>query len=364
MKVAAFLPPGRFPTVVPDPGHWWSTVASARRHSLIQFSANAAWWQFICSSAIKQELLKGSSPVRRGLHRLEWWRAGVHLEANAEAAADALERFCLAETYQCASRYINTAGLLAEHLAALNRAQSALLFSVSGVKVKGLNYASSAALVDYASQSTLLSRLIARALDGCPSDIGLLAVKVTCPEDLLCSMIAVQCLRQREPQMYACLADHGYENFSLHPHMAPLKTTGALVRIFDGIIPGKDDRDRILPELTEAVALRRAPKGFLNAGNFTATPTAPMPFRAPPPLQTFSPQPIFWTRLSERRCYWSRCTFCVQNSKYDDPRPPALTEVPNALDRVETLSEAGYRNFIFADEALSPAFLSNTRLSN
>lgn len=357
MKVVAFLPPGRFPTVVPDPGHWWSTIASTHRYSLVQFSASATWWRFICSSAIPDVLLEASSPVRRRLRQLRWWNDGIDVEASAKAAAEALERFCRQETYQSASRYIETAGLLSDHLAALNRAQSHLRFSLTGVKVSGLNYASSAALVDYALRSTPLSRLIARTLEECPSDIGMLVVRVTCPEDLLCSMVAVQCLRQREPQMYVCLADHGYENFSLHSHMARLGTTGALERIFDGIIQRRDDRDLVLPELIEAAAVGRARKGFLTAG--AAKPTAWTRFDAPSPLQTFSPQPIFWTRLSERRCYWSRCTFCVQNNKYDDPRPPALTDVANALDRLESLAAQNYKSFIFADEALPPAFLKD-----
>ncbi|MGB1547425.1 MAG: B12-binding domain-containing radical SAM protein [Alphaproteobacteria bacterium] len=66
---------------------------------------------------------------------------------------------------------------------------------------------------------------------------------------------------------------------------------------------------------------------------------------------------MLWTRISRRRCYWSRCTFCTQNSKYDDPRPPTKSEVAGALDRIEAQITAGYRNIHFSDEAVSPALL-------
>ena len=80
-------------------------------------------------------------------------------------------------------------------------------------------------------------------------------------------------------------------------------------------------------------------------------------FHPPPPLPSFSPEPILWTRLSKRRCYWSRCTYCTQNAKYDDPRAPSRPEILRTLDRVEACIAAGYRYFYFADEALSPSTL-------
>ena len=356
MKVVALTPPGRFPTVVADPGLWWTALAASGRHEPVRFSANAAWWRVLCSPAVEQALLAPLSFTQRLRRRVEWKVAEVDLKSSGGPAGQALESLCTPEPYQTAARYIETIAPLAEHLAALNKAQAELQLSLEGgVRVAGLDYDRSAALVEYARENTLLSELIRASLAECPGDVGLLAVGVTSAEDLLCAMIAVRHLRERNPQMHACLADHGYENFSLRPHLARLREAGTLTAVFDMVIESKGDRDLLLPALAEALAAGDAPRGFLTRDDLAVAEPPPSDrYCPPPPTPTFSCEPVFWTRVSSRRCYWSRCAFCVQNNKYDDPRTPSVDEVPGALDRVERLVGAGYRTVIFSDEALPP----------
>jgi len=356
MKVLALTPPGRFPTVVADPGPWWMALAASGRHEPVRFSANAAWWRVLCRPAVEQALLAGLSFTQRLRRRVEWKVAEVDLKSSGGPAGESLEELCTPQAYQTAARYIETIAPLAEHLAALNNAQAELELSLEGgVRVVGLDYGQSAALVEYARQNTLLAELIHASLAECPGDVGLLAVGVTSAEDLLCAMIAVGHLRKRNPAMHTCLADHGYENFSLRPHLARLRESGALAPVFDTVIESKGDRDLLLPALADALASGDSPRGFLTRDDLTiGEPPSADRYCPPPPVPTFCPEPVLWTRVSSRRCYWSRCAFCVQNNKYDDPRTPSVDEVPGALDRLQRLIAAGYRTIIFSDEALPP----------
>ncbi|MHB1954781.1 MAG: B12-binding domain-containing radical SAM protein [Sulfobacillus sp.] len=361
MKIVALVSPGRFPTVVGDPGMWWSRVASPGKHAMLRWSANESWWQVLCNPEVSDILLSKYSPAQRLRRRLEWAAHGIDLRRSARSAGKALNRLCTYDVYRSASAYIETVSFLSDHLKWLNQAQQDLVFSVEyGVRVAGLDYNSSGDLARYANRKTVLSALIAKALENGPDEIGLLVMSVTSPEDLLTTMIAAIGLRNGRPGMHVCLADHGYENFSLHAHLSRLKTAGTLDRIFDTIIVSKDERDRILPKLVDRFCRGNTLTGYLTEEDLPdAILPEGEPALPPPPVPTFSPEPIFWTRLSDRRCYWSRCTFCVQNIKYDNPSPPSLREVTGAVDRIEALVEAGYRTFIFSDEALSPAFLAS-----
>jgi hypothetical protein len=362
LRIVALVAPGRFPTVVFDLGQAWSAIAAT--HEAIRFSLNAAWWRALCVPAVRQAILSPLGWRDKIKTQLDWGGTGIDFEESASKAGVSLNELCEASTYESAAKYIATVAPLYEHLSLLNRAQSAIGFGFGfGARVNGLDYSDSRALVAYASNDTALSAIIGNALEKCPDKIGLLLASVTSPDDLLCTLIAVRLLRESNPRMYACLSDHGYENFSLHAHIERLKASGALATVFDSVISSKDDRDSVIPALADAVAAGRTPKGFLTRkdfpeGSITGITAGPVSqFHVSPPTTTFSPEPVLWTRVSNRRCYWSRCTFCVQNLKYDDPRTPSLGEIEATLIRIQAQIAAGYRNFIFTDEALSPALL-------
>jgi hypothetical protein len=198
---------------------------------------------------------------------------------------------------------------------------------------------------------------VAGSLADCPGKIDFLAVSITSAESLLTGMIAVRLLRAQNPHMHVCLADHGYENFSLHAHMEKLRESHALDQLFDTIVEAKDDRDTVLPQIIEAVAAGAPPRGFIKAGGIASASPPVRSRNPPPPLPTFTPEPVLFTRLSRRRCYWNRCTFCTQNTKYDDPKAASRLEVPNTLDRLTAFLQAGYKNIVFSDEAIAPGTL-------
>ena len=72
MKVVTLTPPGRFPTVVFDPGLWWDVVAASGEHQLSRFSANYAWWRTLGSAAARKAFLAPLSMAQGLRQRVEW----------------------------------------------------------------------------------------------------------------------------------------------------------------------------------------------------------------------------------------------------------------------------------------------------
>jgi len=359
MKILSIVVPGRFPTVVHDPGKWWGIVSSRVENELSCFSSNAAWWRALCSPVIVQVVRAWKKAGETLVPLTE--KGEEDLERVALEANETLNKLTLSETYRSSARYIAAIGPLIRYLKILNKVQGAVQFGLGhGAQVARLDYSDSRALYEFSKVESALSILVRDSLKGCPRGVGFVAVSVTTPQDLLMAMIVARVLREEDPAVHVCLADHGYENFSLHPHLEKLEGSKTLDLIFDSIIASKDDRDNILPDLIQAVLVGRAPKGFLSPKSFKEEMARPAEIRSscPGPVETFTPEPILFTRVSPRRCYWSRCAFCVQNLKYDDPQPPSISETATALEQIGLKMELGYRNFIFSDEALSPALLN------
>lgn len=331
MKIALLTPPGKFPTLLHDPGVLWSTASRHPGAEVKRLNANFEWWRGFC----------GGSPAGR-----------------------ALEAFRGADLFSSRERYFAAVGDLTGFLDGFNKGQDELSVDLfGGPRACGLNYEDSGALAAYAARDTALSRGVAAALDRLDLEADVFLFSITFPQDLLTAMVAARLIRQRRgADPYLCLADHGYENFSLHVHAPALEESGHLASFFDGVILSKQERRTVLAHLLERLSAGVRLEGFLHAeglglpkdAGFAAYPYVPSP-----PQETFAPKPVLWTRVSERRCYWSRCSFCVQNAKYDNPQPPSLGEVEGSLDKLSALAAAGYEYLVFSDEALSPSVLKS-----
>ncbi len=356
MEAVLITPPGKFPTLQSDPNVLWSAITQLDGVNASLLNLNYHWWRMLCSPLAIEALLAPYSFTQKTRKRLEWTAQGIDLNGLSTGASKALAAFQQEETFRRAEGYFEAAGNFSRYLSAFNEAQAEIDIALfHGPRVNGLDYADSRSLVDYARQDSLLSRLIGHTLEQCSITPDVILFSVTFPEDLLTALITAQHFRTRPGKTpYLCLADHGYENFTLQPHMERLQASGQLTRIFDSVIVAKDERHAVLSRMLPALQAGERPVGFLRAEAETQTVFLP-----PPPSPVFSPVPVLWTRLSERRCYWSRCTFCVQNAKYDNPQPVSLSELSLSLDKLASYTASGYRHFIFSDEALSPSFLKN-----
>jgi hypothetical protein len=328
LRVAYMVPPGRFPTVVHDPGDWWGTVLTDPRFELRHLGGNAQWWRLVCESSPR--------------------------------ASSALAAFGDEQTYATCQAYVDAVRALMAFIELCNAQVPALEITLGrGPRVPGLDYSSSAALTAFALRDSPLARSIDALLDRVwlPSDVLLLVA--TSPDDLLSAAIIADRARKRSSDLHVGLVDHGYENFSLGPHLPALRNAHTLDTVFDTILESKDERDAVTPRLLAALWAGASPAGYLRASDLPPaefdgvrdfTPPSPVP-------DVFTPTGVLWTRVSPRRCYWNRCAFCVQNVKFDDPNRPSTSEVDTAIDRLSAQRAAGYRIFYLSDEALSPHFL-------
>ncbi|MDE2332013.1 MAG: radical SAM protein [Bradyrhizobium sp.] len=360
MRVLYATLPGRFPTVGYDPGPWWDSIAVDSRYQLSSYSINFDWWTVLIGQSFTRLLLEPLSPLERQHRRAAWCANGLDVDGLAAAAAGALKRCQNPSTYRSRESYIESLAPLHAFIALINRVQSEFLVDVDvGPHVRNVDYSDSRSLVDYSRSSGLLSRSIDAAIAKVPTTDDVVLFSITCPEDLLTALMTTRKLRSRRPDIHISLIDHGYENFSLSGTIETLRARRTLDSVFDTIISSKDERDEAVPALLEAIAAGRSPKGIIWRRDI------PLPSREPPaagtpfpPPPTFAPESILWTRLSKRRCYWSRCTFCSQNAKFDVPKAPMHSEILASLDRIAAYAEAGYSQFMFSDEALSPSSLN------
>jgi hypothetical protein len=365
LDVVAVIPPGRFPTVVHDPGNWWA-IAASEGHEPRRWSANSAWWRHLCSQAGADVVAAHS----RGLG----FGGRLRLRRAARAAARGLEALTRPETFGREASYLAAVASLARYIRMLNAAASGISFGLDGgVEVDDLAYDSSAALVAAAEGDGPIADLIGGILDEAPfargRDRAVLLMNVTLPEDLFLGLALISGLRRAGSEFHACLIDHGHENFTLRPHLARLRGAGTLDRIFDTIVEAKDERDRLVPAVLRALGAGAEPRGYLTSASPVLAPflgpaselvprSSAGAITRPPPVPTFMPEPVLVTRLSSRRCYWARCAFCIHNVKYDDRRVISTADVPAAVDGLETWLDAGYRIVTLNDEALAPPILA------
>ena len=362
MIVSALRAPGRFPTVAHDIGPWWSSV-SGQDFERDAFDLNTRFWRLLCSPwAIKLvwSHLPTTVSVRR---RLELGAQGIDATKSGIDAGDALNALQQAETFRSTSAYCNALGAIAGQLELLNQIQGECRFSfVQGVEWIGADYSSSKSLEDCASKTSLLTRLIRAALKDFRTDTSLAVFNVGSPEELLTALIATTEIRRIAPRAHLCLGDHSYENYSLQAYLPALKARAAFLGFFDTVVETRPERDRALSRIVTALRNGQPLRGYLNGtardkgSPIRVSPPGIAPL-SPPGFESFSPRPVRWTRISANRCYWNRCTFCAQNAKHVGMPAPDKSEVALAIASLRPVVESGIRDFIFSDEALSPAML-------
>jgi Radical SAM superfamily len=360
MRVLYATLPGRFPTVTYDPGSWWDIITSEGGHSVTAHSLNHDWWRLVMSPTFVRLILAPLSAPDSRHRRIAWRINGLDVECAASRAEASLGRLKDRDTYRSQVDYIAALSPIATYLDVINRVQSEFHIDVDvGPRVRDLDYTDSRTLVGYALGPSLLARTVEAAVDLVRSDSDVVLFSVCSPEDLLTGLITARVMRDRRPGTHISLIDHGYENFSLSGSIESLRATGALTGVFNTIIASKDERDETVPALLDAIARGASPAGIIGRRDVRVPRRqSERDGKSFPPLPTFAPEPILWTRVSKRRCYWSRCTFCTQNAKFTGSKAPTHGEILANLDRIATYARSGYQKFMFSDEAISPSSLA------
>lgn len=147
------------------------------------------------------------------------------------------------------------------------------------------------------------------------------------------------------------LGKHGYENFSLRHKRNSIQANRALDEFLDAVVFNEEELSGHLVKLCGRPIARSAaalPADFeselLDRARFL-----PLLPAAPDLCAVYLP-------LSRNRCYWNRCTFCIQIRKHAvQNQYENSSELKSAFREISALRQAGFRYFIFADEAMSPA---------
>jgi hypothetical protein len=87
MNLIAVTAPGRFPTVVHDPGRWWSALEGESGFTLLRVSANAAWWRVLCSRRFAHSA--GGSRARRLVRLMR----GIDLESISPRTLRRMDKY-------------------------------------------------------------------------------------------------------------------------------------------------------------------------------------------------------------------------------------------------------------------------------
>ncbi len=367
MLIVAARAPGRFPTTITEIGNWWAKLENDPDTRAVAYDLNVRWWRVLCGVEAMRIAFRSLPATVAFRRRIELGAEGINAIEIARLAGASLESFRQEATFYQNHKYLDAFEKIFTQLDLLNRLQSECTLSFEkGADVRSVDYSSSCSLTKFALKESFLSRLIALALDDFPAQVGLVTFNITSPQDLLAAMIAARRIRYIAPAVHICLADHGYENYSLQPHMNALKAKAAFLDFFDTIIESKSDIDTVLKYLIYDIRAKNPPQGYLDISpsrapiptHYTTSMESPNSISI---FESFTPRPVYSTRISVNRCYWNRCTFCAQNSKHVGKRAPEKSEIAAALFRLMPLLTSGIEDFIFTDEALSPSLLKSCR---
>ncbi|MBD2513762.1 radical SAM protein [Nostoc sp. FACHB-973] len=159
------------------------------------------------------------------------------------------------------------------------------------------------------------------------------------------------------------IGKHSYENFSLSFWFDQLDKSQALSSIFDFIIYQEEYFGQSLVKLCgvtdEQVQCALTHANNCKEDNISNRTTVYKTLIQQSHYQVFwniKPEKLVYLMpLSRNKCYWKRCTFCVQINKHIADRfYSESSEIKIALATIQAIYDLGIRHIIFNDEAATP----------
>ncbi|OUL37135.1 hypothetical protein BV372_03830 [Nostoc sp. T09] len=163
------------------------------------------------------------------------------------------------------------------------------------------------------------------------------------------------------------IGKHSYENFSLSFWSDQLDKSQALSSIFDFIIYHEEYFKQSLVKLCgvsdEQVQCALTQANNYGEQNIDTRTTVYKTLIQQSHYQAFwniRPEKLVYLMpLSRNKCYWKRCTFCVQINKHIADRfYSESSEIKIALATIQAIYDLGIRHIIFNDEAATPKNVS------
>lgn len=345
MNITYLIPSGKFPTCIRDIGDWYENISNIKNKVDI-YHSNREFWKILFSYDLISILHKFLNNADE-----------ESLLKSIDNSSEVLEKFKDKNVYKNLESYSEYVLKAIKHLNVLNSIQEECRFYFpQGAQIKNLNYKSSYELVKFSTKESLIYNLIKESLSNIKQKIDVLLIQVSSHQELLNSMIAVNILKKANKDIYVCLVDHSFENFSLLSNIEELKKNKNLFKIFDSIIEYKSEKDFVIKALIEDIDKGNRKRGFLNINQFRCEEKEKSKNRVMPLINIFAPSNILSMRLGNNKCYWSKCNFCVQNIKYKYEKNNDIS-IEEIVDRISKFIKVGYEYFSFSNEALSPQFL-------
>jgi radical SAM superfamily enzyme YgiQ (UPF0313 family) len=167
------------------------------------------------------------------------------------------------------------------------------------------------------------------------------------------------------PQVKIGIGKHSYENFSLTFWREKLEKSKNLNSIFDFLIYEEEYFKESLvklcdcsPRIDQAVRVSYEPENHAKE-DFNSLVAKYKTLIEKSHYQKFWDIPpqnlVYLMPLSRNKCYWKRCTFCVQINKHlEDRFYSEESEITVALASLQAVYDLGIRYIIFNDEAATP----------
>ncbi|MHB1392583.1 MAG: B12-binding domain-containing radical SAM protein [Clostridia bacterium] len=346
MRLTMILPFGGLPITSPDLGSWYPRVNRITEISLLNL--NYEFWLFIASP-------KGMHLILDAGFTKENLNTSTEFRLEAESSLINLRE---QSTYSSISNYTQAIESIERYLYFLNKAQDKFYFSILyGIKINSVNYYSSTSIYEYARESSTLNKLL-RGYFNNNFEADFVLVKVRNQFELVFATVLCKVIRDIKENIKICLVDHEYENFSLYKlglENMLLKST------FDNIV--LKDSEIAVPQLVEALKAQDNIPYILNKENVNIdrrdmeVSEEELLDLVVPKVRTFLPEYAVSTRLSNKACYWSKCSFCTHNKKIGLEDHDINKH--SQYQHIRLLYNSGYKYFALNDEAINRADIIN-----
>ncbi len=199
----------------------------------------------------------------------------------------------------------------------------------------------------------------------------LVCINLRSHHDLVPTTTISLLLKERNPKIHISITNHWWENFTLLTNIENLKNSKAFFDCFDSVVLYSEESTQTILQLVHSLYNKEGLKGISNLavrengcifinkpkeekevkGLIKMDKNAFLKFLC----SILIPSPVYSTRISQKKCPWSSCSFCVQNIKYlKNQKFDIDEEMKIFVEKAKILSNSDIKYYILRDEGLTP----------